>query len=63
MCVFAACVYNATGGQKRESDPPELELPVVVSCHMGSWNKTRALKEQPVLLAVEPSLQLKAYGV
>jgi hypothetical protein len=34
MYVCTQCVYIAYGGQKRMSDSQELELQVVVSCHV-----------------------------
>lgn len=60
MCVFSQhiCKYmlGAPGGQKRESDLLELEFKTVVNC--GYWElNLDLLKEQPVLLAVEPSLR------
>lgn len=36
-------VCTAQGGQKRASDPLELELQVVVICHVGAENKTQVL--------------------
>lgn len=44
------CVCCAHRSQKRDSDPLELELEVVVSPHVGSWNGTWVQKKQPVLL-------------
>jgi hypothetical protein len=45
------------GGQKRVWDALELELQVVVSWR-GCWDvDSGSLGEQPVLLAMEPSLQ------
>lgn len=43
--------------QQREADPPELELPMVVSCPVGAGDGTWALCKQPVCLTPEPSLQ------
>jgi hypothetical protein len=42
----------------RVSDPLELELQTVASCHMDAGNWTLGpLEEQPVLLTAELSLQ------
>ena len=57
-----ACMYVRTPvscsayGQKRASDPLELELWMVVSRHMGAGNQTQILPLS-VLLTTEPSLQ------
>ena len=53
MCISVLPVYVCT----RVSGPLELELQTVVSCHVGTWNWTWILKEKPVLLTAEPSLQ------
>jgi hypothetical protein len=37
VCVWA-CVPGAQSGQKRELDPLELELQMVVSCFVGAGN-------------------------
>jgi hypothetical protein len=50
-------VSGVHGGQERIVGPLELELQVVVSCHVGARNWTRLLEEQPVILTAEPSLQ------
>ena len=55
-CVPHAC--SARGGQKRALDPLELELQKTVSFHVGAGNPNQVLKGQPVLVNVEPSLQL-----
>lgn len=34
---------GAQGGQKMMSDPLELELLMVVSCHVGAGNQTQVL--------------------
>lgn len=58
MDVLPACmsVHHmrvwCRGGQRRVSDPLELELQTVVSHHVGV-----PLEEQPVLLIAESSLQ------
>jgi hypothetical protein len=59
MYVCALCV-QCLKGQKWQSDPLDLELQMVVSCHVGGcWKPDpSSLEEQPVLLTVEPSLQL-----
>lgn len=31
-------MYSVHGGQKGASDPPGLELQMVVSCHVGVWS-------------------------
>lgn len=60
MVVFPACILCVTfmtatlGGQRRESEPPELELQTLVvlwESNLGS------LEEWLVLLITEPSLQ------
>lgn len=66
MCVQVLCTYvfmyyvpNAWGGQKRASDPLDLELCVVVSCYVSPGNWTWVpQKELQVLLTAEPSLYL-----
>lgn len=37
------CATFAQGGQKRASGPLELEVQVVVSCHVGASNQTLIL--------------------
>lgn len=36
VCLYTAHVSGAHGGQKRIVNPLELELQMVVSCHMGA---------------------------
>lgn len=38
MYVCATHVFNARASQKRTADPMELELQVVVDCHVGTEN-------------------------
>lgn len=50
ICV-CTCVCNVCGGQKKSSDPLELEL-------IGSWElQSGSLEEQQVLPTTEPSLR------
>lgn len=37
---FATCMPGAYGGEKRTSDPLDLELEKVISCHVGAGNRT-----------------------
>jgi hypothetical protein len=46
-------------GQKRALDPLELELQMVISCHVGAETELTSLEEQLVLLTSEPSLHTK----
>ena len=39
MCIYTAYVYSASGGEKRASRCPELELQAVVSCDVGAGNQ------------------------
>ena len=41
--MHSVCVPVACRGQKRALDPSELELQVVVSCHVGAGNGTQVL--------------------
>jgi hypothetical protein len=41
VCALHAC--SANGGQKRASDPLELELKMAVSHHVGAENQIRVL--------------------
>ena len=51
-------VPGACGGQKKASDPLELELQKVVSCRRGCRELgPGSLEEQPVLLIIERSPQ------
>jgi len=46
----------------RVLDPLELELQIVVSCHVGAGNLSPGtVEEQPVFLTTEPSLQPKMF--
>lgn len=43
MSVYVLCIYTmfktgAHEGQKRQLDPLEVELQLLVSCHMGAEN-------------------------
>lgn len=51
---------GAQEGQKTVSDPQELELQMVVSCHLyGSWElNPDSLEERQVFLTIELSYQL-----
>jgi hypothetical protein len=54
VCVLHA--YSTWGGLKRECDPLETELQMVVSHHVGAGNwKLGPLEEQQGLLAAKPS--------
>ena len=59
MCLYTVC--TALRGQKRVANHLELELQTIVSSHVSSYvgaeNQPSTLKEQPVLLETEPSLQ------
>ena len=37
-CMCVTCVSDVCGNQKREQDPLELELQMVVSCHVRAGN-------------------------
>jgi hypothetical protein len=39
VSVLCVCMPGACGGQKRASDPLELELQMVVNCHVSSGNQ------------------------
>ena len=54
MC--ATCVSGECRRQERASDPMELELWVIINCHMDAGNSAGPLQEQPVCLMAEPSL-------
>jgi hypothetical protein len=49
MSVLPACGYapqeecSTHRGQKRESDPLDLEVQMVASCHVGAGERTRVL--------------------
>lgn len=57
MCMHVClCVPTAFECQKKESDPLELELQMLVSCYVGNWElNAGSLQEQPVALIMEPS--------
>lgn len=62
MSVLRACMYEhymlAWGVQKKGSNPLELELQVIVSCHVGAGIEPRSLGCRWVLVTIQPSLQL-----
>lgn len=43
MCLYTTCVLGAYGGQKKASDPLELELQMKKSYHVGCGNLTWVL--------------------
>ena len=45
MC--APCVLGAHGGQRRASDPLELELQMVLGCHVGAGNRAVSAPNNP----------------
>lgn len=55
MC--ATCMPGAHRGQKKGSDPPKLELQMIVGHHVGSRNWTLGPLEEQVLLTSELSIQ------
>jgi hypothetical protein len=57
-CIKVCCVCSVVcRGQKRELYLLELELQVVVCCHVGAGNQTQALCKDTSALATELSLQ------
>lgn len=52
VCMCTMCVPGAHRGQQRTSDPPGLELQIVVSRHVGAGSSAIAT----VFLVIEPSL-------
>jgi hypothetical protein len=56
MYACAPCDCNARRGQQGSLDPMERELKVKGQTHAGAENSLGLQKEQPVLLAAEPSL-------
>jgi hypothetical protein len=54
MCT--PCVLDACRGQKRAPDSLELELQVVVRCHILLKSQSGPLEEQPRFLTAESSL-------
>lgn len=58
MCVCTPHVYNTHRGQKRKSDPLEVEL-VINSCEppYGFWKLSPSPPEEPLVrVAIKPSL-------
>lgn len=53
MYVCALCVFIACRGQKKGSDPLELDLQMAVCCCVGA----RTPEEQPMLLPTKPFLE------
>lgn len=54
---FTTCVSDAKKGQIRAVDPLELELQMVVNCHVASRTGTWVLcKSRKCSLTAEPSL-------
>lgn len=61
VCVFACmyvsvcpmCVPGDCRGQKRISDPPEIELHIIVSCHVGAGLNLDPLPEWQVSFTAE----------
>ena len=45
--------HGTHGGQKRPSDPLELELWMAMSYHVGAGNQIRPPKEQRILLTTQ----------
>lgn len=48
-------------GQKMALDALDLELQIVMGCHIGSGNHTLLLEEHQMLLTAEPSPQAPVY--
>jgi hypothetical protein len=46
--VMSACIFGASGVQKRASDSQELDWEVVVSCHVGAGIQTQFLCKSSV---------------
>lgn len=60
MSVCVPCVWpDSHWGQKRLSDPLELELQMVMNCYVGAENRT--LVKNCTALTLEPSLWLKSF--
>lgn len=51
------CMTGAWGGQKKASNPLELELRLVLNHHMVQELNPSRLQEHQVLLVAEPSLR------
>lgn len=56
MCVYASCVSGTSGGQNWASDPLELELETVASCHVCAGKQISVLCRK-MLLMTGPFLQ------
>lgn len=41
VCMCTVCMCGACGSQKRASYTQELELQMIVSCHVGARNQTQ----------------------
>ena len=41
-CLCTLCVPDACGGQKKVSDLLDLELQMIVSCHVGAGSRSSA---------------------
>ena len=57
MHGYASCACSAHNGQKRASDPLELELQTVVARCEGAGNQAQVLCKSSKGLITEPSLQ------
>ena len=55
VCLCTACMPGIGRGQKRASDPLELELEMVVGLHESAGNRIQ--EEKQMFLTVEPFLQ------
>jgi hypothetical protein len=42
-CMCTICVPGPSGGQKKASDPLELDSQTVMSCHVGAGDGTQIL--------------------
>ena len=42
VCLCTLCVPDACGGQKKVSDLLDLELQMIVSCHVGAESRSSA---------------------
>lgn len=56
-CLYTICMSGIHRGQKKASDPLELELEKIVSCHIHVGSCRDPPEEQPVLLTRGLSLQ------
>ena len=57
ICVCVPHTHSVQECQKKMSDPLELELQTVVSCHVGAGNQTLVLLQGQVLLPTALCLQ------